>query len=373
MAKAAYIHIPFCSHKCDFCDFAAYAGLDDLRQEYCRVLEKEINERLSREENHESLSSIFFGGGTPGYIEPELLSLPLRALSERSGIDSDAEITLETTPQSVTKDKCRSWLSLGINRISIGIESLNENELSAMGRDHSRQEALSGVKMAQESGFENLALDLMYGLPEQTAESWGQTLDELLGLSPKHLSAYALTIAQNSPLLIRYPKDSKAYPNEEGFEQMYKLLVEKAREKGLVQYEISNFALPGYESRHNLVYWRNEEYLAFGVSAHRYYRGSRSSNFRALKRYMREYANDESSELIDKSLMRQEAIFLGLRLLKGINLAEHKRTYGQDLLEEKGRKIEELREVGLLELESGFLKLSQKGILVSNSVMAELI
>lgn len=373
MARSAYIHIPFCSHKCDFCDFAAFAGVDELEQEYCRIVAREIEERLQAQPNNESLSTVFFGGGTPGYVDPESLALILEALKKNSGIKESAEITLETTPQTISKEKCRSWIGHGIKRISIGIESMSDLELKAMGRDHTRQEAIRGVEAARNNGYENIALDLMYGLPEQTLASWEKTLDDLLSFEPEHISAYGLTIAQNSPLLLRYPRDSNSYPDEECFEKMYYMLVEKCAEKNLVQYEIANFAKAGFESQHNLSYWKNLEYLAFGVSAHRYFKGKRSSNFRSLKRYMREFKTDETSEDIDEKTRAKEAIFLGLRLREGLNLLEYKSEYGIDLMQEKGAKISMLCQEGFLTSDNQILKLSQRGVLVSNTVLAELI
>jgi len=373
MAKSAYIHIPFCQHKCDFCDFAAFAGLDDLSEEYSRVVVQEINQRLNKDPNAEKLATVFFGGGTPGYVPPQQLANIIEALRQNCGIEANAEITLETTPHTITPEKCASWQMHGINRISIGVESLQDFELKAMGRDHTRAQAMSGARVARESGYDNLALDLMYGLPEQTLESWSDTLDDLLSLQPKHISAYGLTIAQNSPLLLRFPRDSEKYPSEEIFEKMYYMLVDKCEAAGLAQYEIANFAFPGYESRHNIVYWKNEEYLAFGVSAHRYYRGIRSSNFRGLKKYMREFFNDETAEEIDTDNRLKEAVFLGLRLRAGLNLAEFQQKYGVDLLVSKAREIDKLQSFGLLDLTAGNLKLTQRGVLISNSVLAELI
>lgn len=373
MAKSAYIHIPFCSHKCDFCDFAAFAGVDELSSEYCSVVAEEIRLRLQKDPNGEPLETVFFGGGTPGYVEPSLLAIILDSLRNECGIASDAEISLETTPQTISIEKCKQWLSMGINRISIGIESLHDSELKAMGRDHTRAQALKGYETARAAGYENIALDLMYGLPEQTLHSWEQTLDDLLALKPEHLSAYGLTIAGNSPLLFRYPRNSEKYPNEESFVQMYSMLVEKCQSAGLPQYEIANFAKTELQSRHNLSYWNNMEYLAFGVSAHRYYRGVRSSNFRGLKKYMREFLESENVEVIDEKTRLQEAIFLGLRLIKGINITEFVAKYGVNLLQTKRPKIDQYRELGFLDLHGDQLSLTQKGVLISNSILAELI
>ena len=341
--------------------------------EYCAIVVKEIEERLEREPNHEKLQTVYFGGGTPGYLEPLLLKPVFTALNQACGLEPDAEITLETTPQALSEQKCAAWLGLGINRISIGIESLNDNELEAMGRDHTSAQALAAVEQARRSGFGNIALDLMYCLPEQTPVSFAYTLDTLFSLKPEHLSAYSLTIADRSPLLRRYPRDCASYPDEECFEQMYYLLLDKCRSVSLRQYEIANFALPGFESRHNLAYWQSREYLAFGAGAHRYYRGRRSSNFRSLKKYMREYANVETDEEIDEQTRLKEAVFLGLRLRDGIDLEDFFLQYGVDLVSVKGEKINELSASGFLEFEGRRLRLSQKGVLVSNTIFSELI
>ncbi len=373
MAKSAYIHIPFCAHKCDFCDFAAFAGLDDLSEEYTETVLSEIEGRLKRQPNDSKLRTVFFGGGTPGYVDPAQLGAIIQALDAHTGIDDEAELCLETTPQTITVEKCKQWQSFGIKRISIGVESLNDGELTALSRGHSREQAQKGVATAREGGFENIALDLMYGLPQQTLDSWKQTLDDLLALQPEHISAYGLTIAENSPLLSSFPRDSSAYPDEDTFVQMYEALVEKCTIAGLPQYEIANFAKPGHESKHNLTYWRNEEYLAFGVSAHRYYKGTRSSNFRSLKRYMRDYMLDETCEPIDDRTRLQEAIFLGMRLRKGINLKSLENDFGVDLTKTRAKELDKLCDGGFVEFDEDNLRLTQRGVLLSNSVLSELI
>lgn len=373
MAQAAYIHIPFCAHKCDFCDFAAFAGVDDLTPEYCDVVVKEIGERISVEPNMDTLNSVFYGGGTPGYIAPEQLRRVHEALCKSVTLTPDTEVTLETTPQSITVDKAKAWLDMGINRISIGVQSFDDNELKAMGRDHTAAQALTGIENAKAGGFANVAMDLMYGVPEQTVDSWRRTLDTTLSLELPHLSAYGLTIAVNAPLLSRYPLSSDAYPVEDSWVEMYQMLRQRTQEAGLEQYEISNFCRPGHHSRHNLTYWSNEEYLAFGVSAHRYLQGVRSSNFRSLRKYMRDYLGHETFERIDEKTRAKEAIFLGLRRTAGIDLKNFQHKYGVDLELLLPEKIKLLSDSGFLTVENGFLKLSQSGVLVSNLVLAELI
>lgn len=373
VARAAYIHIPFCAHKCDFCDFAAFAGVDHLSDEYCQVVVREINERLSEQEKPAELSSVFYGGGTPGYLAPEQLERIHKALCQRVGLSSQAEVTLETTPGSISRAKCRQWLAMGINRLSIGVESFDDGELQAMGRDHCRKEALARIDLARQSGFENVAIDLMYGLPGQSLESWRQTLSTMLELDLPHVSAYALTFGASSRLFLRYPRQSAVYPGEDACADMYELLLASCQEGGLLQYEISNFSRPGRQSRHNLAYWLNEEYLAFGVSAHRYVSGVRSSNFRSLKRYMRDYLGFETYELIDDATRAKEAIFLGLRLTDGLDLLDFEARYGFDLRDAYASKLAKFSEGGFLLQEGGRLKLSEKGMLVSNLILADFV
>jgi putative oxygen-independent coproporphyrinogen III oxidase len=373
MATSAYVHIPFCSHKCDFCDFTAFAGLDHLAEEYSNVVAKEVRERLQIEGYDKPLKSLFYGGGTPGLIDPSQLKLMHDAIAETVGIAPDAEVSLETTPTTITEEKVRQWVDIGINRISIGVQSFQDSELDAMGRGHSRQAAIDGIQAAQSCGLPNISCDLMYGLPLQTVDSWRDTVKFALSFDLPHMSAYGLTIAGNSPLLLRFPRDSKDYPDEDKFVAMYETLVELAEAAGLQQYEISNFAKPGFQSTHNLSYWSNEEYYAFGVGAHRYVNGTRSSNWRSMNRYMADYLGAETQEEITENMRVQEAVFLGLRTRAGIDLSSFKRQYGLDLLTQKAESIGRLTDGGFIELTGGRLFLSQKGVLVSNLVMSELI
>src|SRR6185369_3731208 len=275
MSLGAYIHIPFCTHKCDFCDFAAFAGMDHLEDEYCRVVIREIGERLNGQ--RPKVRTMFYGGGTPGLIASSNLEKIHEAFLQAVDLEEGAELSLETTPHSITKDKAARWLSMGINRLSIGVESLQDSELSAMGRDHTRHQAIEGIKRAAEAGFTNINCDLMYGLPTQTVDSWTATLSDLTALAEslpiRHISAYALNLGANSPLYSRHPVNSAAYPEDEAFAQMYFNLLESTAEAGFEQYEISKFAKPGSFSRHNYSCWQQDEYLAFGVSAHRFVDG----------------------------------------------------------------------------------------------------
>lgn len=377
LAQSAYIHIPFCSYKCDFCDFAAFAGLEHMASEYTDVVLGEIRQRLADMRSLAlpigKLRSVFYGGGTPGLIDPHLIGAIQKVLDQEIGFDSDCEITLETTPHSITLDKAQAWLSHGINRISIGIQSFIDDELAACGRDHKALQAIDGLKTARKAGFKNVSGDLMFGLPKQTLDSFRASLETMLEQGVDHLSCYGLTLANNSPLLGRYPKDSPIYPSEDSYVAMYEKLLELTARAGFVRYEISNFAKPGFQSRHNQSCWARQEYYAFGVSAHRFINGVRSSNWRSLARYMKEPLGSETEEKIDQKAAAEEAVFLGLRQKDGIDLRQYAQDYGFRLEDKFALAIGKFVESGMLTCTSERLALSDKGVLVSNSVMAELI
>ncbi len=380
MVSHAYIHIPFCSHKCDFCDFAAFAGVDHLTDEYQQVVLKEIDQRLNalgekRSLKEERLKSVFFGGGTPGLVDPAVLESLLTRLFSHIETDDDCEITIETTPHSITRDKAEEWKRLGINRISVGVESFLDEELKSMGRDHFRREAFQGLELACKSGVSVVGLDLMYGLPTQTVESFKSSLDTALEFAGRfenlvHISAYGLHLADNSPLYSRFPRGADAYPGDSIYVEMFELLVETLEGAGFEHYEVSNFSRPGWQSRHNLAYWMNAEYLAFGVSAHRYLDGVRTSNWRSLKRYMRDWMGDETVDVIDEKIRLREAIMLGLRLRRGIELSEFERLHGFDLTERFSKEIAGFTAAGVMDVKDGRLFLTRKGVPVSNSVIS---
>jgi putative oxygen-independent coproporphyrinogen III oxidase len=371
MAHSAYVHIPFCAHKCDFCDFTAFAGLDHLMTPYSQVVCREIEQRLKETPAERPLISVFYGGGTPGLLDAGNLALIHQSLIAEAGLAPDAEVTLETTPSSITVDKARQWLEVGINRLSIGVESLQDNELEAMGRGQGRAEAIRGIEAALSAGFSNLSCDLMYGLPEQTLESWDDTLSQILAYDLQHLSAYGLTISSNSPLLNRYPRDCQSYPDEEKFATLYELLVSKTNQSGLGQYEISNFCKPGFESVHNLAYWGNQEYYGFGVGAFRYINRVRSNNWRSMKRYMEDCISVESAEEIDDDTCKRESIFLALRTRRGLDPQEFRKLFDLDFTSQYAQSIEKLTAGGFLEWHDERFRLTQTGILISNLVMAE--
>ncbi|CAN5130855.1 radical SAM family heme chaperone HemW [soil metagenome] len=377
MSLSAYVHIPFCTHKCEFCDFAAFAGLSHLEEEYCEIVCKEIDQRDSTSSAQRKLDSVFYGGGTPGLIGVSNLSLIHKRLTEKFGLSADCEINLETTPHAIRSEKVRGWRELGVNRLSIGVESFQDDELRAIGRDHTKAQAYNGIAAALENGIDNVSLDFMYGLPTQTIESWQDTLHQLFELADRfpqirHFSSYSLHLANNSPLYSKFPKDSPQYPEDKTHEEMFFLLVQMAKEAGFQHYEVSNFCKPGHQSRHNLSYWNNSDYLAYGVSAHRYMGGVRSSNWRSISAYMKDFLGDETSESIDFETRMREAIMLGLRLRSGLDLRSFEKDFGVNLLEKFQKQIDKLLDGGFVEVANQRLRITDRGVLVSNSIISEL-
>lgn len=373
--QSIYIHIPFCSHKCDFCDFAAFSGLESRQEEYLERLLKEIDETFQNRQQKSEIKTIFYGGGTPGLSPLGHMQAIQEKIKSHRTLAEDVEVSMETTPHAISKEKAEGWLEIGINRLSVGIESLSDFELKAMGRDHTRQEAYAGIEAAQQAGYQNICLDLMYGLPEQTLASFQKTLDEIVELSRsyniKHVSAYGLEIAVNSPLLVRYPRESTSYAGEDEFVSMYETLVATLGGAGFSQYEVSNFAKSGYQSRHNITYWENKPYYAFGVGAHRYVDGVRSANSKSFNKYMR--GEDSTAESVDAAGQVLEAVMLALRMVRGLDLKDFEERYGVNLLKTREKELALLTGEGLLALSDGRLSIPSRAMPVMNSIISRLI
>jgi oxygen-independent coproporphyrinogen-3 oxidase len=378
MAYGIYIHIPFCAYKCHFCDFSTSTHLDDLQVKYCQVLKNEIKARLGQNTTRPKVSTIFYGGGTPGLLDASELMDIHQILLEHIELLPDSEISLETNPDTVSEDKAKKWHEIGINRLSIGIQTFSDEQLKNLGRGHTVDDIYSAIKTASEADFNNINCDLMYGLPHQNLNDWKNTIDCFINLASqysqiKHVSAYGLELSPEAPLSKMIPFNSPAYPSEQLFEEQLCYLVESTAKNGFEQYEISNFAKPNYQSKHNLNYWQQGEYYAFGVSAHRYIKPFRSSNWQSLTKYLDDYLADETSELIDINTAKTEAIMLGLRLTEGINLQKFRQTYNTDLLVTHKKVIDKLIEANFLALTGNHLRLTGLSRPVANTVIAELL
>lgn len=274
-----YVHIPFCARKCDYCDFPSGVGTPDEQAYYIRVLKKEIRgfEALG---NLYQVRTLYFGGGTPSILDPSQLGRILEQLREQYEFLPDAEITIECNPGTLTEEKLAAYRELGINRLSIGLQSANEEELAVLGRIHSYQEFENNYRLARKLGFDNINVDLMSGLPGQTMDSWKNTLEKVSALEPEHISAYSLTIEEGTPFFERYgtSEGQRSLPSEREDRAMYHFTKEFLEEKGYQRYEISNYAKPGRESRHNVIYWTGGEYVGFGLGAASYLGGKRFAN-----------------------------------------------------------------------------------------------
>jgi oxygen-independent coproporphyrinogen-3 oxidase len=370
-----YLHIPFCRSKCLYCSFSSFSGLDSLHQRYCEALKQEI--RAIEPAACAPLDSVFIGGGTPTVLEPPQLDSILACCRETLGLAPDAEISLEANPGTLDYDDLHSLWQSGFNRISFGVQSFDDPELQGLGRLHTGEEARRVVEDARRAGFDNLSLDLMYGLPKQSCESWQDSLEQALALEPEHLSAYQLSVDEGTVFYDRVATGTLNLPGEAYIEQMDRLTVQFCRAAGLTQYEISNFARPGYGCRHNLNYWRNEAYQACGAGAVSYVEGVRAKRLSKPLQYCRQVEQGgvlfEESEELEPHASFRESVVMGLRLLDGISEARLEKRYGLQFGEVYPRELTELAKQGLLLRETGRIALSEKGRQLANQVMALLV
>lgn len=354
-----YIHVPFCGKKCPYCDFYSCSYSRKKAEEYIVAVIKHI-------ENFESADAdtIYFGGGTPSLIPEEFIEKILNAVSHKFNLEENPEITLEVNPCTVNKEKLLHYRSMGINRLSIGVQSINNGELLFLGRNHTAEKAKEIICMAYAAGFKNISADLMTGIPGQTIESLYNSIDMLSELPIVHISNYILKIEENTPF--NNSRIINQMPDDDTVSDMYLNMVQRLSENGFKQYEISNFSKEGFESRHNLKYWNCEEYIGFGPMAHSFYDGKRYFNAESLDRYI---DSPLEKTITDNNPGEDdEKIMLGLRLVKGIRLSDFPAR--KDYIYKKANL---LKESGLVCFDGENLSLTPKGFLLSNSVISELI
>lgn len=361
-----YIHIPFCSSRCSYCDFATGLYQSELAERYLRALVEEIF--LSRERGA-SVDTIYFGGGTPSLLDSSQLERILSALRAQFNVDGAAEITLEINPGSVTVEKLREFRSLGINRASFGAQTFDDRELAKLGRSHTAADARRTFADLRAAGFENVNFDLIAGLPGQTLLGWQRNVDEALSLQPEHLSFYLLEVHSATPLAQHIQRGIQPQPDEDLAAVMYEWMLERAAKAGYEHYEISNLCRAGFESRHNTKYWTAAPYFGFGCSAHSYDGAMRRwSNERDVLKYV-ESVEHGSSPIVEKQILtesdiRAESLFLGLRLMRGVS---------RDLCKDHEPDLERFREAGLLEVDAGWVRLTRHGALLSNEVFSAFV
>lgn len=380
-----YIHIPFCVRKCLYCDFLSAPASGETMEAYASCLCREIEAAGKLYPDHE-VRTVFFGGGTPSILKKERICQILEALRRAFSLAEDAEITIEVNPGTVDADKLAAYYAAGINRLSIGVQSLQENELQALGRIHSTEDFFQTYSMAIKSGFNNINVDLMSAIPEQTLESCQDTLRQLLSLDrpPSHISAYSLIIEEGTP----FYENTPVLPDEEMDRLFYKITNDILKAAGYHRYEISNYAREGCECRHNRVYWERGEYLGFGIGAASLMQETRFSNIRDLQTYLKllsgeaadrpligqltEHLRQEVSHLTEREQM-EEFMFLGLRLTEGVSKKRFFKTFGKKFTDVYPGISEKLIREGLLVQEGDRLKLTELGLDVSNRVMAEFL
>jgi oxygen-independent coproporphyrinogen-3 oxidase len=361
---ALYVHIPFCHTKCGYCDFNSYAMKGEIVGAFVDALHREIKNSLWEGAR---VPTVFFGGGTPTFLTGEELAAILEHLSTKFRIDPDAEITSEANPGTVDLHKLRLMRQAGFNRISFGVQSFDAVELKRMERIHSPEEVMQAVRTAREAGFDNLNLDLIYALPDQTLERWQNNLKQAIELNPEHLALYGLMLEPNTRFYHLYQKGQLALPEDEVQVAMYELARDFAGQQGYEQYEISNYAKPGYACRHNLVYWRNEPYLGFGPGAVCYVEGRRWMNMRHPREYIRRVCAGEPLEFESECIAGWESVaetlMLGLRTREGMDLEALQNRYDLPVKTYFRATIDKLIQRGWLLQEGTRIVLTREGFL----------
>jgi oxygen-independent coproporphyrinogen-3 oxidase len=376
-----YLHIPFCHTRCHYCDFNTYAGMLPLREPYVRALISEIGlaGQFAQLANGQSRRSrtIFFGGGTPSLLTVEQIKRLLSACREAFAVDEQAEITLEANPGTLSSEQLTGLRAAGINRLSLGSQSFDAELLHTLGRIHSPEEIVQALSNARAAGFRSINLDFMFGLPGQTMNHWKTTLDRALTLHPEHFSLYSLIIEEGT-LFYTWTNEGQIIPGDEDLcADMYEYADERLQAEGYENYEISNWALPGYQSRHNLTYWQNLPYIGMGAGAHSFFGGRRFSNVLDPQEYIRllkkQQRPEADGEFIDRIQEMSETAFLGLRTAQGLHLPTFEERFAEPFTQFVGTRLHLVEEAGLLEYEHEWIRLSKRGRLLGNEVFLRLL
>ncbi len=369
-----YIHIPFCRSKCDYCDFYSLAGRDDRMDQYQKALLSHIKETAPLAQDF-PVDTIYIGGGTPSYYGAKRLKELLGVIRKLYQVEKDAEVTVECNPDSVDVKSLKILRKAGVNRLSMGMQSANACELERIHRIHTPQQVNEAATAARKAGFTNLSLDLIYGLPGQTMDSWKATVEHALSLIPQHLSCYGLKVEEGTPLAARVAQ-GEVLPDDDQQADLYLWTVGRLERAGYPQYEISNFAKPGFASRHNLRYWLTQPYIGFGPGAHSDFGGRRYSFVRDLDAYIQGVLQGgdiiDESEIIPKRERCGEYLMLRLRTVQGINEQEYRSTYFMDFAPLQAR-LEQFRAQGWAEQTDGRWHFTPKGFLLSNQLIGDLL
>lgn len=369
-----YIHIPFCVKKCNYCDFLSAPATKQVQMAYMDTLQKEIKEKAT-EYSDRCVDTVFIGGGTPTSVPYETLVKMMDTFREVFCLDKDCEITLECNPGTVTKEALKAYRAAGINRLSIGLQSTDNALLKILGRIHTYEQFLETYTWAREAGFENINVDIMSGLPNQTLEQYEDTLKKLVELKVEHISAYSLIVEEGTPFYKLYEGDRLALPNEDIEREMYYRTKDILKEAGFERYEISNYAKKGYECRHNIRYWVRQDYLGLGLGASSCIENTRYKNTEWLDEYLLENKYTEKTEVqnLSKEECMEEFMFLGLRMTKGVSKTKFSEVFGPDIEEVYGSVLSKLKEQKLIQEEGDSIFLTEYGLDVSNRVWVEFL
>ena len=364
-----YIHIPFCIKKCDYCDFISYCDKQDFVAEYIKKLKEEIKEELNNKEY--KIKTIYIGGGTPSVIDSKYIIEVLNVIKEKHSLEN-VEVTIEVNPGTITKQKLLDYKLAGINRLSIGLQETNNELLKDIGRIHTYEEFLETYNLARQVGFNNINVDLMIGLPNQSISDIKNSLNKIINLNPEHISVYSLILEEGTKLYKKYEENKIELPDEELERNMYWYVKNTLENNRYIHYEISNFSKKGYESKHNVSCWKQEEYIGFGLAAHSYVDGVRYSNdpkgsdpFGSTRKVVHEKQKIED--------MQKEYILLGLRKIEGISVQEFKNKFGDNPIFLFRNELNKLVEEDLLEVDGDNIKLTNKGLDLANMVWQEFI
>jgi len=371
-----YVHFPFCKRKCTYCDFASYQGMEHLIPAYMNALQDEIKSR-SMSLNGKKISTVYFGGGTPTYPDPLFIRKIMGLLHELFDFSMCQEATLEANPGTLTPQSLKIYQSTGFNRLSIGLQSVNDHELKKIGRIHRFEDFTGSFKHAREAGFDNISADLIFGFPWQTFVDWRNSVDTLLNLNPEHISCYDLILEEGTPLYRHIKNGQYTEMSDVLNRQMYDYLLETLKKAGYKHYEISNFAKPGYESKHNMNYWKTGDYIGFGAGAHSYINYVRSCNTDDILEYISKVKEQGGavveSEAIDFIGRMSEFAMLGFRLTDGIDLKEFKERFEVNFMDYYRERIEGLLKKELIIFSENKICLTRKGLDYANLVFMEFI
>ena len=370
-----YIHIPFCIRKCNYCDFLSFPETESGIAQYCHALKEEIK-RTGDQAEGIGVRSVFIGGGTPSILEAEQITEIMTCIRNNFSIEKNAEITIESNPGTLNAEKLNCYHELGINRLSIGLQSSDDDCLRRLGRIHTFQEFEKNYEQARKSGFQNINIDLMSGLPGQSLRGYEDTLNRVTELKPEHISSYSLIIEEGTPF---YKSDSvlQQLPDEDTERKMYERTKEILAQQGYERYEISNYARQGRECIHNLGYWEQVPYLGMGLGASSFYNGARFSNERNFRKYLSTpylpFEHREDYVQVSREEQMEDTMIFGLRKMKGISVSEFEREFGTPIWEMYGSVIERYSNLGLLIQEGDVLRLTDAGIDVSNRIFEDFI